>query len=34
MRSAEQAILLVASLKTKPGRYRGPDPVLAFLEGL
>jgi site-specific recombinase XerD len=34
LRSAEQAISLVASPKTKPGRYRPPDPLLAFLEGL
>lgn len=34
MRAAEQAIALVASPKTKPGRYRAPDPLLAFLEGL
>ncbi len=34
LRAAEQAISLVASPKTKPGRYRAPDPLLAFLEGL
>jgi integrase len=34
MRAAEQAIALVAPPKTKPGRYRAPDPLLAFLEGL
>ena len=34
MHAAEQAISLVASPKTKPGRYRAPDPLLAFLEGL
>ncbi len=34
MRAAEQAISLVAPPKTKPGRYRAPDPLLAFLEGL
>jgi site-specific recombinase XerD len=34
LRAAEQAISLVASPKTKPGRYRPPDPLLAFLEGL
>jgi integrase/recombinase XerD len=32
--AAERAISLVASPKTKPGRYRPPDPLLAFLEGL
>jgi len=34
MHAAEQAIALVAPPKTKPGRYRAPDPLLAFLEGL
>ena len=34
MRAAEQAISLVAPPQTKPGRYRAPDPLLAFLEGL
>lgn len=34
LRAAEQAIALVASPKTKPGRYRAPDPLLRFLEGL
>ena len=34
MRAAEQAIALIASPKTKKGRYRAPDPLLAFLEGL
>ena len=34
MRAAERAISLVAPPKTKPGRYRAPDPLLAFLEGL
>ena len=34
LRAAEQAISLVASPKTKPGRYRAPDPLLRFLEGL
>ena len=33
-RAAEQAISLVASPKTKPGRYRAPDPLLRFLKGL
>jgi integrase/recombinase XerD len=32
MRAAEQAIASVAPPKTKPGRYRAPDPLLAFLE--
>jgi integrase/recombinase XerD len=31
MRAAEQAIALVAPPKTKQGRYRAPDPLLAFL---
>ncbi|MDA8316923.1 MAG: tyrosine-type recombinase/integrase [Actinomycetota bacterium] len=34
LRAAEHAISLVASPKTKPGRYRAPDPLLRFLEGL
>jgi len=34
LRTAEQAISLVASPKTKPGRYRATDPLLRFLEGL
>jgi integrase/recombinase XerD len=34
MRAAEHAISLVASPKTKPGRYHAPDPLLTFLEGL
>ncbi|MGH9106955.1 MAG: tyrosine-type recombinase/integrase [Acidimicrobiales bacterium] len=34
MAAAEKAIALVASPKTKPGRYRAPDPMLRFLEGL
>ncbi len=34
LRAAEQAISLVAPPKTKPGRYRAPDPLLRFLEGL
>jgi integrase/recombinase XerD len=34
LRAAEQAIALIASPKTKKGRYRAPDPLLAFLEGL
>ena len=34
MRAAEQAISLVASPRTKPGRYRAPASLLAFLEGL
>ncbi|MHB8451022.1 MAG: tyrosine-type recombinase/integrase [Mycobacteriales bacterium] len=34
MRAAEEAIALVASPKTRPGRYHPPDPLLAFLEGL
>jgi integrase/recombinase XerD len=34
LRAAERAISLVASPKTKTGRYRPPDPLIAFLEGL
>lgn len=34
LHAAEQAIALVAPPKTRPGRYRAPDPLLAFLEGL
>ena len=34
LQAAEQAISLVAPPKTKPGRYRAPDPLLRFLEGL
>jgi integrase/recombinase XerD len=30
----EQAIARTAPLGTKPGRYRPPDPTLAFLDGL
>jgi integrase/recombinase XerD len=32
--AAEQAIALVAPPGTTPGRYRAPDPLLAFLERL
>ena len=34
LQAAEQAFSLVAPPKTKPGRYRAPDPLLRFLEGL
>lgn len=34
MRAAERAIELVAPPGTKPGRYRAPDALLAFLESL
>jgi integrase/recombinase XerD len=34
MAAAERAIELVAPPKTRPGRYRAPDPLLAFLESL
>jgi site-specific recombinase XerD len=34
LRAAEKAISLVASPKTKPGRYRAPDRLLAFLDRL
>jgi integrase/recombinase XerD len=34
MTQKERAIARTAPLTTKPGRYRAPDPVLAFLEGL
>jgi site-specific recombinase XerD len=34
MGAAERAIELVAPPKTRPGRYRAPDPLLAFLESL
>ncbi len=34
MSAAEQAIALVAPPRTTPGRYRAPDPLLAFLEAL
>jgi integrase/recombinase XerD len=34
MGAAEQAIALVALPGTTPGRYRAPDPLLAFLEAL
>ena len=34
LQAAEQAISLVASPKTKPGRYRAPDRLLAFLDDL
>ncbi|MDA8312775.1 MAG: tyrosine-type recombinase/integrase [Actinomycetota bacterium] len=34
MGAAEQAIALVAPPGTTPGRYRAPDPLLAFLEAL
>jgi len=30
----EQALARTTSPNTKPGRYRPPDPLLAFLEGL
>jgi len=30
----ERAIARTAPPATKPGRYRAPDPVLAFLEAL
>ncbi len=34
MSAAEQAIALVAPPGTTPGRFRAPDPLLAFLESL
>lgn len=34
MGAAERAIALVAPPRTRPGRYRAPDPLLAFLESL
>jgi integrase/recombinase XerD len=34
MSAAERAIALVAPPRTRPGRYRAPDPLLAFLESL
>ena len=34
MSQKERAIARVAPPSTKPGRYRPPDPLLAFLEGL
>ncbi len=34
MRAKEHAIVLVTPPTTKVGRYRAPDPLLAFLEGL
>lgn len=34
MSAAERAIELVAPPKTRPGRYRASDPLLAFLESL
>ena len=34
MAQKERAIARVAPPSTKPGRYRPPDPLLAFLEGL
>ena len=34
MGAAERAIELAAPPRTRPGRYRAPDPLLAFLEGL
>jgi integrase len=30
----EQALARTAPTDVKPGRYRAPDPLLAFLEGL
>jgi len=30
----EQALARTTPPNTKPGRYRPPDPLLAFLEGL
>lgn len=30
----ERALALTAPVGTKPGRYRPPDKLLAFLEGL
>ena len=34
MNQKEQAIALVTPLGTKPGRYKPPDPLLAFLDSL
>jgi len=34
MKQKEQAIARVAPLAAKPGRYRPPDALIAFLEGL
>ena len=34
MTQKERAIARTAPLTTMPGRYRAPDPVIAFLEGL
>ncbi len=34
MKQKEQAIARVAPLAGKPGRYRPPDALIAFLEGL
>ena len=34
MRQKEKAIALVTPPATKPGRYRAPDTLLAFLESL
>lgn len=34
MNQKERAIALVTPPGTKPGRYRPPDPLLAFLDSL